>query len=46
MEVDNLIYSIPDKRRQMLIDSKQDILNKNLISNKEVNEEEEQWLKE
>ena len=33
-------------QRQMLINSEQDILNKNLISDEDVNEEEEQWLKE
>ena len=37
---------VSDAQRQMLINSEQDNLNKNLISDKEVNEEEEQWLKE
>lgn len=37
---------VSDAQRQMLINSEQDILNGNLISDEEVNEEEEQWLKE
>ena len=37
---------VSDAQRQMLINSERDILNKNLISDKDVNEEEEQWLKE
>jgi len=37
---------VSDAQRQMLINCEQDILNKNLISDEDVNEEEEQWLKE
>ncbi len=46
INVEEKPIKVSDAQRQMLIDSEQDILNKNLISDEDVNEEEEQWLKE
>jgi hypothetical protein len=46
IDLEETQIKVSDGQRQMLINSEQDILNKNLISDKEVNEEEEQWLKE
>ncbi|MEJ7680132.1 MAG: hypothetical protein WKG06_20185 [Segetibacter sp.] len=46
IDLEETQIKVSDVQRQMLIDSEQDILNKNLISDKEINEEEEQWLKE
>ena len=46
IDLEETQIKVSDGKRQMLINSEQDILNKNLISDKEVNEEEEQWLKE
>lgn len=37
---------VSDAKRQMLLSSEQDIINGNLILNEEVNEDEDQWLKE
>ena len=37
---------VTDAQSQMLLNSEQDILNDNLISDEDVNEEEDQWLKE
>lgn len=37
---------VSDAQRQMLLNSEQDILNGNLLSDEDVNEEENQWLKE
>ncbi len=46
IDLEETQIKVSDAQRQMLINSEQDILNKNLISDEEVNEEEEQWLKE
>ena len=46
IDLEETPIKVSDAQRQMLINSEQDILNKNLISDEDVNEEEEQWLKE
>ncbi len=46
VDLEETQIKVSDAQRQMLINSEQDILNRNLLSDEEVNEEEEQWLKE
>ncbi len=46
IDLEETKIKVSDAQRQMLINSEQDIVNKNLISDEDVNEEEEQWLKE
>ena len=46
IDLEETPIKVSDAHRQLLINSEQDILNKNLISDEDVNEEEEQWLKE
>ncbi len=46
INLENAPIKVSDAQRQMLLNSEQDILNKNLLSDQDVNEEEEQWLKE
>ncbi len=46
IDLEETPIKVSDSQKQMLINSEQDILNKNLISDEDVNEEEEQWLKE
>ncbi len=45
VDLEETPIKVVDAQRQMLMRSEQDILNDNLISNEDVNEEEEQWLK-
>jgi len=45
VDLEETPIKVSDAQRQMLMNSEQDILNDNLISNEDVNEEEEQWLK-
>lgn len=46
IDLEKTQIKVSDAQRQMLLNSEQDIVNKNLISDEDVNEEEEQWLKE
>ncbi len=45
VDLEETPIKVSDAQRQMLMNSEQDIQNNNLISNSDVNEEEEQWLK-
>jgi hypothetical protein len=45
VDLEETPIKVSNAQKQMLMNSEQDILNDNLISNEDVNEEEEQWLK-
>jgi hypothetical protein len=44
VDLDNTVFKITDGQKQMLMKSEEDILNGNIISDDELNAEEDQWL--
>jgi len=45
VDLDKPIFEITPAQRNMLMQSEEDILNGNLITDEELNEEEDKWLK-
>ena len=44
VDVDKTVFNVTDGQRQMLMKSEEDIRNGNIISDEELNAEEDQWL--
>lgn len=44
VDVDKTVFKVTDGQRQMLMRSEEDIRNGNIISDEELNAEEDQWL--
>ena len=46
LDDDKSIFKICEDQKKMLIESEEDIANGNLITDEELNEEEDKWLKD
>ena len=44
MDINSPIFKVTDAQKQMLMKSEEDIRNGNVISNDDLNTEEDQWL--